>query len=78
MVLLNQAKWASAKHYCLMRGWTFQVICEDDIANLKKKAGYTGGVKPQPSYSMASEARACLADVSRHSGSTLKNNSQNC
>jgi len=25
---------------------------------------YTGGVKPQPSYSMASEARACLADKS--------------
>jgi hypothetical protein len=73
-MLLNQT-------FCLKQP---QIRCHAhdlDRLNLTpiSQCGYTGGVKPQPSYSMASEARACLADVSRLSGSKAglhQNNSQ--
>jgi len=39
-LMQNQSKWNAAKHHCQLRGWSFQVISEDDIMNLKKKAGY--------------------------------------
>ncbi len=32
---LNQAKWSSAKTYCLARGWSFQVITEVGIGKLQ-------------------------------------------
>jgi hypothetical protein len=28
---VNQAKWKAAQEYCLDRGWTFQIITEDDL-----------------------------------------------
>lgn len=33
---VNLAKWEACKTYCLMRGWTFEVITETTIKNLKK------------------------------------------
>lgn len=41
----NQAKWTSCRHHCQLRGWSFQVVTEDDIMNLKKKSGYKGKEK---------------------------------
>lgn len=32
---MNQAKWAAAKKYCLLRGWKFQVMTEVGINKLK-------------------------------------------
>ena len=28
---VNQAKWKAATEYCLDKGWTFQIITEDDL-----------------------------------------------
>lgn len=33
---VNQAKWNSARNYCLDRGWTFTIMTEDDIFGNKK------------------------------------------
>jgi hypothetical protein len=33
---VNQAKWASARQYCLNRGWEFRILTEDDIYGKKK------------------------------------------
>lgn len=35
---VNKAKWAAAEHYCKLRGWNFEVIDENAIHQLKKKA----------------------------------------
>jgi hypothetical protein len=36
----NSAKFKAATHFCQTRGWTFEIITENEIASLKKKAGY--------------------------------------
>jgi hypothetical protein len=51
---------------------THDIILLNYVSGFGFDQGYTGGVKPQPSYSMASVARACLADVSRHSVATAQ------
>jgi len=33
---VNQAKWASAREYCLNKGWEFRILTEDDIYGKKK------------------------------------------
>ena len=34
---INTAKWAAAKKYCELKGWTFMIVTEDDLGLGRKK-----------------------------------------